>query len=322
MSDSRLRYDVFGLGTLVVDHQMFVDHYPAANSKNTAQSQRVQVGGPVVTALATLSALGNRAYFVGRWNRVSYGPLIEADLNASGIDFRACPVEDESTTGVAHVWVDRSNGDRTIVVTRGTEIHVDSIDLDLLSQSRALHLDGWPQDAALKAAEYMQSIGRPVFLDTGSPKPGYDRLISNVDVLLCPEATAAKFFDASNGVEAARKFLELGPAVVVVTSGSRGAVIYTKFGRCRIPAYKVEAVDTNGAGDVFAGALIHETIRRLGSRQLQHDRQDDWRDRWQKSDWQPIGQFAAAVAATKCERIGNRRLPGVDAVQRFMAERG
>ena len=313
MAEASLNFDVFGLGTLVVDHQMFVDHFPDANTKNVAHSQRIQVGGPVVTALTTLAALGNRSYFVGRWNPASYGSLIEADFESSGIRYRPCAVDADSKTGVAHVWVDRSNGDRTIVVTRGTEIAVSDIDWDVLSQSRALHLDGWPMDAALSAAEQMRVNGRPVFLDTGSPKAGYDRLIPNVDVLICPEATAAKYYDESDGILAARKFLECGPLVVAVTSGASGAVIYTQTDRFQIEAYRVEVVDSNGAGDVFAGAFIHETLQRL--------RVNDPVSALRTLDWQAIGQFAAAVAAIKCQSKGNRTLPTLEQTNAFITNR-
>jgi sugar/nucleoside kinase (ribokinase family) len=311
MKQNPLTFDVFGLGTLVVDYQMFVEHYPSANSKSIAESQHVQVGGPVVTALATLSALGSRGYFVGRWNHESFGQLIENDLNSSGLEFRPRRNTDQSITGVAQVWIDRSNGDRTIVVTRGTEIQESDVDTEVLARSRALHLDGWPAAASLMAAQCAHENGRLVFLDAGSVKPGYDRLLPLVDVLLCPEATAARFWDQPDGVEAGRRFLSLGPKIVAITRGSNGVVVHSDKPSIDTAAFKINAVDTNGAGDVFAGAFIHQTLTRI-----------DDPSQLGNVDWQQVSRFAAAVAAMKCEQPGNRSLPTVEQAHAFLESRG
>jgi sugar/nucleoside kinase (ribokinase family) len=76
-------------------------------------------------------------------------------------------------------------------------------------------------------------------------------------------------------------------------------------------AFKINAVDTNGAGDVFAGAFIHQTLTRI-----------DDRSQLGNVDWQQVSQFAAAVAAMKCEQAGNRSLPTVAQAHAFLKSRG
>ena len=56
--------------------------------------------------------------------------------------------------------------------------------------------------------------------------------------------------------QVARTWLESGPSVVAVTMGERGAFAICEAGEVRVPAYKVDVVDTVGAGDSFMTGLI------------------------------------------------------------------
>ena len=166
----------------------------------------------------------------------------------------------------------------------------------------ALHLDGWSTPAAIRAARAMRAGGGRVFLDLGSPKEDLERLLACVDVLNCPVRLLSLLFDETDPVAGGRRLLELGPKQVTVTNGDQGAWLLTGDDAIHQPAFSVDAVDTNGAGDTFAGAIV------FGSMQ-------GW-------DGARLASFACAAAALKCMQRGNRSaLPKLNEVEAFLKRR-
>ena len=222
--------------------------------------------------------------------------MIEEDLRRERIDFTGSIRRETIRTGFAHVWIDGNTGSRTIVCSRPAEPLLPAeIDSPLLSNCGGIYLDGWPEEAAWKAAQLVKQNGGRVFLDTGSPKPGMERLIPLVDVLNCPRRFLEQFFGSDDIKAGGRKLVEMGPGIVTVTDGAGGATLFTPDETIHQPAFPVTAVDTTGAGDVFSGALAYAVLE----------------------DWRPARalKFAAATAALKCAGLGNREaLPELDVV--------
>ncbi len=305
MSESSREFDVLGLGTVVVDHHLLIDGYPKVDTKNIALDHHYQVGGPVPTALVFLSRLEIETAFVGFWGTDSFGQRVADDLRAESVDIQASFVLPEISTGFAHVWVDQNTGLRTLVCQR-PEIDVEvatSKDSQLWSRCQVLHLDGWPATHALNAARRVKAAGGIVSLDTGNLKPGMKELIPQVDLLNCPQRFICQYLNIgeSNITEAQEEAFVLsilghGVQQLTITDGSNGATLYTANERIHQPASAIEAVDTNGAGDVFAGSLLYGFLR-------------NWPSKTRL-------QFAAAAAALKCAKWGNRdALPTLEQVE-------
>lgn len=281
-----MQFDVVGLGNIVVDHQIVLARFPEIDTKNEASEDRFQVGGPVPTAQVLLSRLGLRCGFLGCWGDDAFGDFIESDLRREGVDFTFARRRPGGRTGFAHVWIDGSTGLRTIAYRRAAQpLTPMEIDKDVLASAGALHLDGWPPGAALEAARIVQAHGGVVFLDTGSRKPGMEDLLSHVDIVSCPRRFLREFLETDD-VDRARKLLDYGPRMVAVTDGQYGAALFTRESAYQAGAIRVEAVDTNGAGDVFCGGLIYGILNGWG---LEHTL-----------------RFATATAGLKCTALGNR----------------
>jgi sugar/nucleoside kinase (ribokinase family) len=103
--------------------------------------------------------------------------------------------------------------------------------------------------------------------------------------------------------ERLRRLHDAGPARVAVTLAAEGVLGLSRDGLVRVPGFPVEAVDTNGAGDVFHGACAVGELR-------------GWPFEWTLA-------FASAVAAMKCRTLGGRRgIPGLPQVAEFLAAHG
>ena len=297
-----MKADVAGLGTVLVDHQLFLETYPEWDTKTDIQKHRMQVGGPVPTALVFLARLGKTCAMVGKWGDDTFGSMIENDLQKEGIFIdRSLRVKNESS-GFASIWIEAATGHRTIACSRGSFSAISSFEIDdtLFSTCNALHLDGWSSQAAIKAAKEVKRHRGHVFLDAGYPKPGLKELIPLVDVMVCPQQFAAQFFGRDDHDFAAEELLRMGVDTVVFTAGEKGAVLYREGCCIRQRAFNVRAVDTTGAGDVFCGALIYA----LGERMSYPD----------------ALAFAAAAAALKCTQVGNRdALPGIREIESLLS---
>jgi ribokinase len=162
---------------------------------------------------------------------------------------------------------------------------VNRVPAEYLGQFTAIHLDGWPADAAQWAADIIRKQNGMVFLDTGSPKPGVHELIRLANHVNCPEHFITAFIETRDPVEGAQRILEMGPGSVSVTLGDKGAILVNREEVMKVKAHNIEVVDTNGAGDAFCGAMIFGIMKGIPGKQTL--------------------ALANAAAALKCEKLGN-----------------
>jgi len=289
------------LGTVVLDHQLFIDHFPEVDTKIEASNSRLQIGGPVPTALVLLSRLGHDCSFAGLWGDDHLGKVIEEDFQRESVKYFAECRQPGLETGVAHVWVEQSTGSRTIVCRRVIENDDQLAGLsNSLPETGAVHLDGWPARSAIAHAQAAKEKGLTVFLDTGSPKGRTDELLALVDVVNTPRRFLIQYFEDDNIEQGARQLLDFGPRIITITNGDQGAWLFTRSESHYLPAYPVNSVDTTGAGDVFSGALIHAVLEEWPAEQ--------------------ILKFASAAAAIKCQKQGNREaLPTLPEIDQLIA---
>ncbi|MBI3990998.1 MAG: hypothetical protein HY350_02500, partial [Candidatus Omnitrophica bacterium] len=119
------------------------------------------------------------------------------------------------------------------------------------------------------------------------------------DYLVASEVFAHDFGGDAPLPDIARKLLKMGPRVVVITRGKEGALCVTADDEFFTPAFSVRAVDTTGAGDVFHGGFIYGLLQEWGLKKVM--------------------EFASAVAALKCLKLGGRAgIPTRQEVEEFL----
>ncbi|MBG88695.1 MAG: hypothetical protein CMO80_17585 [Verrucomicrobiales bacterium] len=289
---------IYGLGTVVVDHKVILDRLPEADTKGEVIDDHFQVGGPVPTALCLLHKLGCDTTFQGRWSKDRFGRMIEDDLGKHGVGYHTPSLRHDSKTGFAHVWVEQSTGRRSVAAFRGShQVEEREVHAEHLERYDAIHLDGWSTLAAIKAAKIIKRNGGKVFIDLGSPKPHLSQLLENVDHLNCPLRLIHQLFESDDSERGAYELMKFGPQEVTITDGANGATFFDRQGHIlHEPAMDVKAVDTNGAGDTFAGAFVFATLQ-------------DW-------SAEKRLRFASIAAALKCAELGNRdALPSLVAIE-------
>ncbi len=292
---------VVGLGTVVLDHLVYLENFPTEDSKNICTHERFQVGGPVPTALALMAKFGCASSFIGAWGKDWRGNYIAEHLTSTGIN-QINLSTDPKQTGFAQVWINQQTGTRTIACQRGAEFPVSENQFSALDQADLLYLDGWPSDAAIALATEARKREILTFMDAGSVRPRMNELLALTDHLNCPQRFIQQHLNTSDPLAAGPELLKLVRHSVTITLGDRGAWTFLKERHWQQPALPVRAVDTNGAGDVFAAALAYATVS--------------------GQSWEERTRFAAAAAALKVTKEGNTEaLPSLEAIEEQLPRR-
>ena len=298
-------FDVIGFGVNALDLIAIIDGYPEPDTKVQFREFDVQGGGVVATAMAACARLGLRTRYVGKvggdfWSRVSL-----RTLSKEGIDVRHVIRLKGSPGHVSLVMADRATGARTLFFRRppGYSIRPEELDREALTAGRLLHVDGIDAAAALQAVQWAREAGMRVTMDGERVVPGIEEVWPRVDLLVCNPRFLAKVSGREKPKEGLRAVSDRGPSRVAVTLAQDGAVGFEKGQWVRAPGYRVAAVDTNGAGDVFHGACAFGELR-------------GWPFEW-------VLTFASAVAAMKCRFLGGRRgIPRLPEVAEFLTSHG
>lgn len=296
---------VTGIGQCSLDHLAVVDSYPLPDTKKEVSVIVEQGGGPVATALVTLSRLGIPSRFHGIAGDDLAGDKIRASLAREGINTDGLLRRDGAASQVAFIIIEEWSARRTIFWKRPSAEPVRPVELGdgFLSGTSFLLLDGLMTEASLFAAQKARQEKIPVMLDAGRVRPGMLEVARLSDYVVASEEFARDLGWTAEPGALLKGRHELGADVLTVTLGNRGSMTAAGESTFRTPAFDVKAVDTTGAGDVFHGAYIYGLLR-------------GW-------DLTFTVTFASAVAAMKCTRIGGRQgIPRLDEVLDFLHERG
>jgi ribokinase len=239
------------VGSINLDVVVAVERHPAPGETVLGGDRRELPGGKGANQAVAAARLGADVAFVGRVGADDAGRRLRDGLAAEGVDVTHVRVDPDAPTGMALIAVDGA-GENTIVVSSGANARVGAADVeaarDVLASAVVTLVQHEVPEEAVAAA--IGAAGGTVVLNPAPARP----LAAAVDVLVPNrgelEALAGR---AGDPVELARA-LALARAVVV-TLGGEGAVVVDGERVERVPAPRVDAVDTTGAGDAFCGAL-------------------------------------------------------------------
>ncbi len=284
-----------------------VERLPSAAGKQRADDFRQCGGGMAATASVAAARLGARAAFWGRAGDDDAGRATRDELAGYGVDVAHFRLFPGARTPVSCVIVDRA-GERLVVNFRGAHLPHDPawLPLDRVTDAQAVLVDPrWPEGAAALLAAARTHGVPSVFDGDVAEREVFDALLPLTDFAVFSEPGLAGYASAHAGdPQAALRYArERGCRVAAVTLGERGLAWDDGSGLQRLPAFAVDAADTNGAGDAFHGALAFA----LGARR-------------------PVREalrFSSAVAALKCTRRGPRAgMPDLAGTMNFLERCG
>lgn len=221
-------------------------------------------GGKGANQAVAAARAGGRVTFIGRVGRDMFGERALSGLAQDGVNVDFVVRDPAQPSGVALIFVART-GQNSIAVAPGANARLCPADLQRAragfagAQVLLMQLET-PLPTVQAAARLAAQHGARVILNPAPARPLPTTLLRRVDVLT-PNETEAELLSGvrvtnpATAARAARKLRALGPPTVVITLGPAGAWVSSPQAEFHVPAFKVKAVDTTAAGDVFNGAL-------------------------------------------------------------------
>jgi ribokinase len=221
-------------------------------------------GGKGANQAVGAARAGGDVTFIARVGQDMFGDQAVAGFKADGINVKYIVRDRTSPSGVALIFV-ADNGENSIAVASGANACLTPADLrkakNAFKQAGVVVLQlETPLKTVEAAAQLACSSGARVILNPAPARPLPNSLLRRV-YLLTPNETEAELLtgrpvnsDAA-AAKAADALLARGVENVIITLGARGAFVASKQGRGFVKGYKVKAVDTTAAGDVFNGTL-------------------------------------------------------------------
>jgi ribokinase len=245
------------LGSANMDLVVRQPRLPAPGETMFGSSFTTVPGGKGLNQAVAAARAGAEVAFLGAVGDDAFGRELRTRLADDGVDVAGLATVD-AATGIAQISV-VDGGENSIVVVSGANAAVTRLDQaarDALADAALLLVQfERPLELVAEALATARALGVTTVL-TPAPVVAVDpALLDLVDVLLPNALEACELAGVDDETEAARA-LSRRAATVVMTRGSRGALV-ARGGEVvlEVPARLVEAVDTTGAGDTFAGVL-------------------------------------------------------------------
>lgn len=311
--------DLIGLGSAIIDFAPREKGVPLSEVKAFFPS----AGGSVSNILVEASRLGLKTGFLGCVGDDEFGTLVLNDFKAQNVDISHVKRVKGFATGIAFYSVDET-GDRHYIFYRfpgysdpETMLKPEDIDEGYIASTKMFHYS----EAMLRKALTRETVFRILEVaKEHNVSVSYDpnvrealwsnreefqltqrRVLRLTDVFLSTFREAALIGGGSNVEETLDNVLNLGPSTVVIREGEQYHVAF-KGERMVIPVFKVKAVDTSGAGDVFVAGFLAGLAKQ-----------------WPVDKAVMLG---SAVAAIKVMSAGTRgKLPTMEDALKFLKER-
>lgn len=298
-------------GSFVVDLMGRTPHLPVPGETVKGTFFRQGAGGKGFNQAIAAKKTGADLTLITKLGRDSMASIAEDAMKSVGLSKEHLLYSDDTATGVALITVDENTSQNEIVVIPGacgtiTDEDIENSKEAILSSDYLLTQLEVNQDANGKAVALAKENNVKVICNTAPYQPVNDEFFDGM-YLVTPNETEAEALtgvavtDLPSAHKAAEWFLARGVENVVITLGGKGAYVLENGKEMIFPAYKVNAIDTTGAGDAFNGGLLTALA--------------------EGKDLFEAVKFASAVAALSVQKLGTTpSMPTREEVIQFIAE--
>ena len=262
---------IYTIGEALID---FIPSEKGISLKKVENFRRV-VGGAPANCAVSAAKLGGRSAFIGKVGKDAFGELIADTLRKCGVDTGKLLFTDVANTALAFVTLNE-DGNREFSFYRKPSadmlLNPEEIRADWFEPRDILHfcsvdlIEAPVKYAHKKAIDSVREKGGVVSFDVNLRLILWDNhsLCRNTirefadyaDIIKVSDEEMEFAFGTNKPAQCAEYLLHRGAKAVFITKGADGSEIYTRDFSCECRPYPVKVVDTTGAGDAFAGAML------------------------------------------------------------------
>lgn len=286
------QYDIYGIGAALVDTEIQINDQELADMgiekglMTLVDEQRQEElleslsghlvhstlasGGSACNSIIAANYLGSNNFFSCKVANDLNGQFFISDLNKAGVKTADDKAFGEGITGKCLVLI-TPDAERSMNTFLGVSetFSVEQLDEEALKQSNYFYCEGYlvtsptGRAAAIKAKNIAEQNQVKTALSLSDPgiveffKEGLQEIVGEgVDLIFCNKDEALAWTD-TDSLEAAAETLKNSAKSFAITLGSEGSYIFDGKDSFTVAGQKTQAVDTNGAGDMFAGAFLY-----------------------------------------------------------------
>lgn len=292
--------DAIGFGALNLDKIYLVDKIPKAEEEGYVKDLQLHPGGSAANTIVGLARLGLKTAYIGKVGSDEDGRILLEDLKREGVDTR-CVIRAEGRSGSALILVDES-GNRAILVDPGVNdtIRFEEIDLDYVKRFKLLHLTSFicknGYDSFISQKKIVREVDRVSF-DPGAvyAERGLKEMedILKYTTVFLPNRAEIEMLFGLDYKDAVEECIGMGIEVVAIKMGSEGCYIRKGDREYFVKSFKVNVVDTTGAGDAFNAGFLYGYLK--------------------GKDVEECGKLGNLIASYCIQKVGAREgLPRID----------
>lgn len=232
---------------------------------------KLRSGGSAANTMVTIAQSGGSGFYAGKVARDTNGEFYRQDLLDSGIHFDVCPAPLSGPPTGSCIVLTTPDAERTMCTNLGvsTALARSDMDADQIAQSKYIYVEGYlwdaehPRAASVEAMERARQSNTKVaftfsdhFLVNRYPDDFRWLVSEHCDLVFCNADEVRQFCGAESLQQCAA---ELGKIVEMacITDGANGCLVVQENEVVKVDGFSVDAVDTVGAGDAFAGGFLY-----------------------------------------------------------------
>ncbi len=252
------------VGSANVDLTTFADQFPKPGETIFGQKFDLGFGGKGANQAVAARLCGADVFMVARVGDDLFGPSTIENFKKLGIDATHVRQVPGVSSGVAPIFVDPS-GQNRIIVVKGANDQLKPADVDaaaeMLKSADCIVLQfEIPVETVYYAIKFARRNGVRCILNPAPAQPIDLKAVADLDYFV-PNETEAEAIcgnpvrDLDDAKDCATKLLASGIRRVIITLGANGSLLAGSDGMEHVPAFKVTALDSTGAGDAFIGSF-------------------------------------------------------------------
>ena len=289
------RFDVYGVGNALVDILALVDDSVItdlllnrgsmmlmSSAEQAAVLQKIEghpvklaSGGSAANTMIAIAQSGGTGYYAGKVSHDPHGEFYRKDMVAAGIGFEVPLAPENGIPTGSSVILTTPDAERTMCTHLGVSTTLSPCDIhvDHLQLCKFAYIEGYlwdadePRAACLEAMRQAKRIGIPVsftfsdsFLIDRFAQDFAAMIVEHCDILFC-NADEARQFCGTDSLDECGKRLGRDVPLVFLTNSAEGCYVIANSTSTHVPGFRVNAIDTVGAGDAFAGGTLYGLSR-------------------------------------------------------------